>query len=106
MRQAEVAAISHFLAKEYCRQRRPAKQIKFLPCHVVECKGDGRGGELRRYNVAAPLPAGEFVKFCNNLGCWDLDRSDRCLADFCKCVALPSLGAQPPSPYSILPQRV
>ena len=89
LRQVEVAAIAQFLAKEYCRQRRPAMKIRFLSCHVAECRlpgvGDaGRAGEARRYNVEPPLPDGEFVKYCNNLGFWDLDRADRCLADFCR----------------------
>jgi hypothetical protein len=92
MRQAEVAAIAHFLAKEYCRLRRPAVSIRFLPCHVAECCG---AGATRRYNVESPLPAGEFVKFCNNLGSWDLDLAHPCLADFCKCVIPPR---PPPSP--------
>jgi hypothetical protein len=83
MRQVEVAAIAHFLANAYNQKRRPAVKIRFLACHVVEYQLSGGAG-ARRYNAESPLPAGEFVKFCNNMGYWDLDRADRWLADFSK----------------------
>ncbi len=86
LRQTEVAAIAHFLANTYNQKRRPAVRIRFLACHVVESQLSGGTGSpgTRRYNAEFPLPAGEFVKFCTNMGWWDLDRADRWLADFCK----------------------
>jgi hypothetical protein len=86
LRQVEVSAIAHFFAKKYNQRRKPGVSIRFLESHVVELQLSG-GGSSRgalRYNAESLLPEGEFVKFCNNLGNWDLDRADRWLADFCK----------------------
>jgi hypothetical protein len=86
LRQAEVSAIAQFLAKKYNQKRNPGVRIRFLASHVVELqvsRGTSGGGALR-YNAESPLPEGEFVKFSNNLGHWDLDRADRWLAEFCR----------------------
>ncbi len=86
LRQAEVSAIAHFLAKEYNQKRKPGVLIRFLASHVVELQlsGDTSSCGSLRYNAESLLPEGEFVKFCNNLGNWDLGHADRWLADFCK----------------------
>ena len=85
LRQAEVSAIAQFLAKKYNQKRSPGVRIRFLASHVVELQvSRGASSGALRYNAESLLPEGEFIKFSNNLGNWDLVRADRWLAEFCR----------------------
>jgi len=90
LKQMEVSAIAHFLAKEYNKSSHKPPHclgINVLPVIVVEEvdeKNESSGN--RRFCAENLLPTGgsEFTKFSNNTGYWDDDGLDETLLRFTK----------------------
>jgi hypothetical protein len=90
LKQMEVSAIAHFLAKEYNKSSfKPSHclGINVLPVIVVEEvdeKNESSGN--RRFCTENLLPTGgsEFTKYSNNTGYWDADSLNETLLRFTK----------------------
>jgi len=78
----EESSIAGYLADQW-NQRQPAasKTIQFLPAYVMEMKTKGKA---EYFCCEQKLPPGEFKKYSNNGGMWDLDIVCKELLDFCK----------------------
>ena len=90
LKQMEVSAIAHFLAKEYNKSSyKPShcRGINVLPVIVVEeVENTNESSGNRRFCTENLLPTNgsEFTKYSNNTGYWDADGLDETLLRFTK----------------------